>query len=479
VTNATGAVRPTRPAAPPRLLGPIRPRPRWLELRLLALVAVALAVGSLSLEATVHGKLGLYDPEGLFIYVIALFAAHVAQVLAGRRTDQILLPTIGLLGGISLLLMQRLPQDLVTQTFFGTKFGLAEVQLIWLVLALALATTLAIVVRSDSWLRRYKYTWAAVGVGLLLLTFVFGTEINGQRLTLQLGPFSGQPTELLKVILVVFLAGYLSENRTLLMEQDTRLGPLRMPPLAYLAPMVAMWAIALGIVVVQRDLGAALLFFGVFLAMLYVATGRISLVIVGLVLFVLGSALMAMLFDHIRTRVDIWIDPFADPLGAGYQVVQALHAFARGGLLGVGFGAGLPEIAGRPPIPEVHTDFPLAALGEELGIVGVIALLGLYLVVVERGLRIGAAAADDFRSLLAIGLALVIGIQAFIIAAGDLKVLPLTGVTLPFISYGGSSLLANALVIGLLLALSDKGVEPPPPPRVGSRWRRLGRQGIA
>ena len=461
------------------MLGPIRPRPRWLELRLLALVAVALAVGSLSLEATVHGKLGLYDPEGLVIYVIALFAAHAAQVLAGRRTDQILLPTIGLLGGISLLLMQRLPQDLVTQTFFGTKFGLAEVQLIWLVLALALATTLAIVVRSDSWLRRYKYTWAAVGVGLLLLTFVFGTEINGQRLTLQLGPFSGQPTELLKVILVVFLAGYLSENRTLLMEQDTRLGPLRMPPLAYLAPMVAMWAIALGIVVVQRDLGAALLFFGVFLAMLYVATGRISLVIIGLVLFVLGSALMAMLFDHIRTRVDIWIDPFADPLGAGYQVVQALHAFARGGLLGVGFGAGLPEIAGRPPIPEVHTDFPLAALGEELGIVGVIALLGLYLVVVERGLRIGAAAADDFRSLLAIGLALVIGIQAFIIAAGDLKVLPLTGVTLPFISYGGSSLLANALVIGLLLALSDKGVEPPPPPRVGSRWRRLGRQGIA
>ena len=222
-----------------------------------------------------------------------------------------------MLGGISLLLMQRLPQDLVTQTFFGTELGLAEVQLIWLLLALIVATTLGIVVRSDSWLRRYKYTWAAVGVGLLLLTFVFGTEINGQRLTLQLGPLSGQPTELLKVILVVFLAGYLSENRTLLVEQDTRLGPLRMPPLPYLAPMVAMWAIALGIVVIQRDLGAALLFFGVFLAMLYVATGRISLVIIGLVLFLLGSALMAMLFDHIRTRVDIWLDPFADPLGAG------------------------------------------------------------------------------------------------------------------------------------------------------------------
>ena len=367
-----------------------------------------------------------------------------------------------MLGGISLLLMERLPQDLVQQTFFGTTLGLAQVQLVWLLISLAVMTTLAIVVRSDSWLRRYKYTWAAAGVGLLLLTFVLGTEINGQRLTIQLGPLSGQPTELLKVILVVFLAGYLSENRALLVEQDTRVGPLRLPPVPYLAPMVAMWAIALVIVVIQKDLGAALLFFGVFLAMLYIATGRISLVIIGLILFVIGSALMAVLIDHVRTRVDVWIDPFADPLGAGYQVVQALHAFARGGLLGVGLGGGLPEIAGRPPIPQVHTDFPLAALGEELGVLGVVAILGLYLVVVERGLRIGAAAADDFRSLLAVGLALVIGIQAFIIAAGNLKVLPLTGVTLPFISYGGSSLLANALVIGLLLALSDKGVEPPP-----------------
>ena len=237
MTNATRASRPARPTTLPRVLGPIRPRARWLELRLLALVAVALAIGSLSLGATLNGKLALYDTQGLAIYVAALFAAHAAQVFAGRRTDQVLLPTVALLGGISLLLMQRLPQDLVTQTFFGTEFGLAQVQLIWLLLGLALATTLGIVVRSDSWLRRYKYTWAAVGVGLLLLTFVLGTEINGQRLTLQLGPFSGQPTELLKVILVVFLAGYLSENRTLLMEQDSRLGPLRMPPLAYLAPM--------------------------------------------------------------------------------------------------------------------------------------------------------------------------------------------------------------------------------------------------
>ena len=437
------------------------------------LVAFTLLVGSVSLGATVTGSFVPADAGALAIYLAALAVAHGAQVLAGRRTDQVLLPVVGLLGGISLLLMERLPQDLVTQSFFGTELGLAQVQLVWLLVAITIATTLGIVVRSDAWLRRYKYTWAAVGVGLLLLTFVLGSEINGSRLTLQFGPISGQPSELLKVILVVFLAGYLSENRALLVEQDTRVGPLRLPPLPYLAPMVAMWAIALGIVVVQRDLGAALLFFGVFLALVYVATGRVSLVVIGLVLFVLGSLLMAQLFDHVRVRFDLWLDPFADPLGTGYQVVQALLAFARGGLVGVGLGAGLPEVGGRLPIPEIHTDFPLAALGEELGIVGVLAILGLFLVVVERGLRIGAAAADDFRSLLAIGLSLVVGIQAFIIAAGNLKVLPLTGVTLPFISYGGSSLLANALIVGLLLALSDKGVEPPPPPSEVRRWRRL------
>jgi cell division protein FtsW (lipid II flippase) len=180
---------------------------------------------------------------------------------------------------------------------------------------------------------------------------------------------------------------------------------------------------------------------------------------------------MANLFDHVRARIDIWVDPFADPLGAGYQVVQSLHAFARGGLLGTGLGEGLPMVGGRLPIPEVHTDFPLAALGEELGLVGVIAILGLFFVLIERGLRIGAAAADDFRAILAVGLALVVGVQAFIIAGGNLKVLPLTGVTLPFISYGGSSLLVNAIVVGLLLALSDKGVEPPPPPTGVRRWR--------
>ena len=467
-------------AALPRILGPIRPRTRWRETRLLAIVAASLVVGSVSLALTSqvadpgesHG-LSLANPLHVAIYLGLLGIAHLVLILSGRRMDEILLPTAGMLGGISLLLMERLPQTQVVQSIGPWKLGLGDVQLAWLVLSFGLATTLAVTVRSDGWLRLYKYTWAAAGVALLLATFFFGDDINGQRLSLTIGPISGQPAELLKVILVVFLAGYLSENRPLLVEESTKVGPISLPPLPFLAPMAAMWAIALGIVVMQRDLGAALLFFTVFLSLLYIATGRVGYVVVGILLFLAGSYVMYLLVSTVQTRVDIWADPFRDPTGDGYQIVQSLFAFGRGGLLGTGLGAGLPTVDGRLPIPAVHTDFPLAALGEELGLIGVMAILGLFLVVVERGLRIAASAADEFRSLLAAGLALVIGTQAFIIAAGNLKLIPLTGITLPFISYGGSSLLVNGIIVGFLLALSDRGVEPPPPPRPRSRFARL------
>jgi cell division protein FtsW (lipid II flippase) len=463
------------------------PRIRGRELLLLLLVALGLFVGSLSLGATERFKaaqlagdashvslFGPAEPGLLVVYLGGLFLVHLAFVLVGRRTDQILLPTVGLLGGIGLLLMERLPQTLA-----GSLGGLARTQLVWLMIGLAIIAGLAVAVRNDVWLRRYKYTWAAVGVGLLLATFVFGHDVNGARLSLTIGPFSGQPSELLKVILVVFLAGYLSENRHLLVEESTRVGPVSLPPLPYLAPMVAMWTIAIGIVIVQRDLGAALLFFAVFLLLLYVSTARVGYVVLGLAAFVVGAAALYFLFGHVRTRIDIWLDPFADPSGAGYQVVQALHAFARGGLIGTGLGGGLPTIAGRPPIPALHTDFPFAALGEELGLVGILAILGLYLVLVERGLRIASAAQDEFRAILAAGLSLVIGVQAFIIAAGNLKLIPLTGITLPFVSYGGSSLLANAVIVGLLIALSERTRDPLPPPRRPGRLRRLFDRGAA
>ena len=448
---------------------------RRRELGLLLAVAGALLLGSLSLGFTRTGSPSLAHPAGLVAYLGALAAVHVALVVAGRRVDEVLLPAVGLLGGIGLLLAERLPQDLVVQQFGPVALGLATLQLIWLVLALAIAAVVAITVRSDRWLRLYKYTWAALGLGLLLLTFVFGSEVNGSRLTLDLGPVSGQPSELLKVILVVFFAAYLAENRVLLADARVRVaGRLTLPPAPYLLPAALMLALALGIVVVQHDLGAALLFFAVFLCLFYLATGSKVDVVLGIGLFLVGFVVLALVFPHVRDRVATWLDPWADPLGTGYQTIQALHAFARGGLLGTGLGAGLPLIAGRLPIPAVHTDFPLAALGEELGMAGVLAILGCYLVVVERGLRIAAAAADDVRALLTAGLALVIGVQAAIIAAGNLKLIPLTGITLPFISYGGSSLLVNGLIVGLLLAFSDRGPAPPPEPR---RPRRLGRDG--
>ena len=446
---------------------------RRRELGLLLAVSAALLLGSLSLGFTRTGHPVLAHPAGILVYLGTLAGVHIALVVAGRRLDEVLLPAVGMLGGIGLLLAERLPQDLVVQQIGSTVLGLASLQLIWLVLALVVATVVAIAVRSDRWLRLYKYTWAALGLGLLALTFVFGTDVNGSRLTLDLGPVSGQPSELLKVILVVFFAAYLAENRLLLADARVRVaGRLTLPPAPYLLPAGLMLALALGIVVIQRDLGAALLFFAVFLCLFYLATGSKVDVALGIGFFLVGFTGLALLFPHVRDRVATWLDPWADPLGTGFQTIQALHAFARGGLLGTGLGAGLPAIAGNLPIPAVHTDFPLAALGEELGMAGVLAILGCYLVVVARGLRIAASAADDVRALLAAGLALVIGVQAAIIAAGNLKLIPLTGITLPFISYGGSSLLVNGLIVGLLLAFSDRGpAVPSEPGRRRRPWR--------
>lgn len=458
----------------------IRPRRRMRELSLLILVAVTLAIGWASLQSFRAGHLDMADASLLIIYLGTVAAVHAAFVVTGRRMDQVLLPAAAMLGGLSLLLMERLPQELTAQSLGGSLLPLAPLQVVWLVLGFSVLGIVAVFVRNDGWLRRYKYTWAAAGVGLLLLVFVFGDVVGGARLSLRIGPVSGQPSELLKVILVVFLAGYLAENRTLLVTTSTRLGRLKLPPLPFLLPMLAMWSIALAIVIVQRDLGAALLFFLVFLAMVYAATRRASYVVLGLLLFVLGSAVLYVLFDTVRVRINIWINPFADPLGAGYQIVRALYAFGRGGVLGTGLGAGLPQIGTVPAIPAVHTDFVFAALSEELGLLGGLAILGVYMVIAERGLRVAVNAADDFRALLATGLTLVVVVQAAVIAGGNMRVFPLTGVTLPLVSYGGSSLIVNCGIIGLLLALSDRAVEPPPLPSPRRLdFLRRGRQATA
>ncbi len=443
-----------------------RPRARPRETLLLAVVGLALLVGWVSLRSTEAGRWTVGDPRLLGLYLAALLVVHVCFILAGRRTDELLFPVVGLLGGLSLLLMARLPQDLVVERFGGLRLGLAELQLLWLLIAFACITLLAVGVRGDGWLRRYKYTWAAGGIALLLLVFVLGRVVNGARLSMCIGPVCGQPSELLKVVLVIFLAGYLADNRALLAGARTRLGPLQLPPLPYLVPMLAMWGLALAVVIVQRDLGAALLYFTVFLAIYFTATRRLLDVAVALAGFLAGSYVLYRLFGYVQVRVDIWLNPFADPNGAGYQTIRALYAFGRGGILGTGLGAGLPSVGAVPDNPEIQSDFIFAALGEELGLLGALAVLMLFLVLAERGLRIALASGDDFRALLATGLTLVIVVQAAIIIGGNIKVVPLTGITLPFVSYGGSSLLTNAIVVGLLLALSERtrtagpGLEP-------------------
>ena len=429
---------------------------RAVELRMLLPLLILVPLGFAVTHIAQSGKLEP-GPLGLAItYVGLMLLAHLVLVASGFRGDQLMLPLVGVIGGIGLVMLNRLPQQLAGTSALGIQLGMAGTQLLWFALGLIAMLALAIGLRDDGILRHYKYTWAAAGAVLLIATFLFGKEVNGARLWIDLGPVQFQPGEFIKLVLVVFIAAYLAERRTLLAEASTRVGPIAIPPLPYLLPMLAMFVIVMGIVVFSKDLGTALLFFGIFLTMLFVATGRRSYVLIGILLFLGGAFVAYELFGHVRVRVDNWIDPFADPSGAGYQTVQAIYAFGRGGLFGEGLGQGLPTINGVLPIPFVHTDFIFAAVAEELGLIGAFALLALMLTLVFRGLRIAMLARDDFSTMLAVGLTASLGLQSLIIVGGNLKLVPLTGITFPFVSYGGSSLLASFLMVGLLLAISHR-----------------------
>jgi cell division protein FtsW (lipid II flippase) len=266
-----------------------------------------------------------------------------------------------------------------------------------------------------------------------------------------LGLFSFQPSELLKVILVIFLASYLDEHREVV-SSGYRIGPLTLPPIPYLAPLLSMWGIAMGLIIFQRDLGAALLLFGVFLAMLYVATGSGLYVVAGLGAFGAGSYVLYKVFEVVKTRVAVWLDPWATAQSSGYQIVQAIYALASGGVFGVGLGRGTPAV-----IPAAHTDFIFSAIGEELGLAGTLGVLIAYILLVFRGYHIALSVPGRFRGfeqLMAVGLTTILALQTFIIVGGNLRLIPLTGITLPFISYGGSSVLMNFVIVGLLLRVS-------------------------
>ena len=429
---------------------------RAVELRLLVPVLIAVPLGFAITNIALTNTL---DPGRLQLALgfVGLFvAAHVALVAFGHRGDQLILPAVGAMGGIGLIMLNRLPQDLAGTDALGFQLGMAETQLLWFGVGLVLMVGVAVGLRDDGVLRHYKYSWAAIGILLLAATLLLGYEVNGARLWIDLGPVSVQPGEPLKIVLVIFIAAYLAETRTLLTSASVRIGPVHLPPLPYFLPMLVLFGAVMLIVVRLNDLGTALLFFGTFLTMLFVATGRRSYVLIGLLLFVAGAYVAYRLFGHVQVRVDVWLDPFADPLGAGFQPVRALYALGRGGLFGEGLGQGLVTLGSGLTIPYVHTDFIFTAIAEELGLLGAFALLGFAAVLVFRGLRIAALARDDFGALLAVGVTASLGLQTLIIIGGNTKLIPLTGITLPFVSYGGSSVVASFAMIGLLLSISHR-----------------------
>ena len=377
---------------------------------------------------------------------VALFAAFVVAHLAARRftpgADPAILPIVFVLSGIGIAFVTRLAPDLATN------------QVVWLFLSIICMIAVLMFSRRLEKLANYKYTLMIIGFALLLSPLIpgIGREFYGSRIWIAIGPFSFQPGELAKVAIVLFLAGYLAANREMLSVFTWRIGPFKLPDIRTLLPMLIMWGIALLIVVFEKDLGSALVFFFVFLAMLYVATGKKFYLISGIILMLIGVTGAYALFEHVQTRVANWLNPFEDPQDKGYQMVQAIYSMADGDLFGVGIGRGMAD-----NIPIVESDFIFAAIAEETGLLGAAGILLVYLSFAIRGFVTAARAKSDYSSFVAVGLTTIIVLQAFIIVGGVTRLFPLTGLTLPFMSQGGSSLLASFIGVGFLLRCGDEG----------------------
>lgn len=450
---------------------------RMVELQLLVTVLlffaagyllVVVATGQSELQTTIEGLVSILWPSSLPL--VLFLAISLGLSWRSPTADQVILPLVALLAGLSLMMTARLEPGLnqiyICSNPAGERFpcyeGIAARQTLWVTLGTLIMATILFTPLDHLCIRlfrlsftdvldHYRYLWLMLGLALILATFVFGVDPNnsGVRVWFNLGFFYFQPSELLKIILVIFMASYLNEYREVV-QSNYRIGPFTLPPLPYLAPLVGMWAIAMLTIVFQRDLGAALLLFGVFLTMLYVATGRGLYVVVGVAAFAGGAYLLYRLLPIVALRVSVWLDPWTS--AQGYQIVQAIYALASGGIFGAGLGRGVPEY-----VPAVHTDFIFVAIGEELGLAGTLAVLIAYMLLIFRGYHLALAIPGRFRGfeqLLVVGLTSIIAVQAFIILGGNLRLIPLTGITLPFISYGGSSIVVNFLIIGLLLRIS-------------------------
>ena len=442
------------------LLGFVHRRRRGAELFLLVL---ALAVGIGAYAAVGLGVEGEI-PADILGYggwlAVLIVAAHVAVRLTAPYADPVLLPVVAALNGLGLAVIHRL--DLAYEAA-DRAAGFAQKQLTWMTLGVALFVVTLVFLRDHRALQRVTYTLGLTAIVLLLLPMVpgLGTTINGARIWIRLGAFSFQPGEVAKVLLVVAFAGYLVLHRDALALAGRRLLFVDLPRGRDLGPILVMWLVSLAILVFQRDLGSSLLFFGLFLVMLYVSTERPGWLVVGAGLFIGGGLLAWQLFTHVQARVDIWLDPF-DHYGEGtddlaFQPVEAMFGMGWGGLIGRGFGDGSPD-----RVPFANSDFIVASIGEELGLTGVIAVILMYGIMVERALRAALVCRDGFGKLIATGLAGVLALQVFVVIGGVTRLIPLTGLTTPFLSYGGSSLVANWVIIALLLRISDQARRPAP-----------------
>jgi cell division protein FtsW (lipid II flippase) len=443
------------------LLGFVHRRRRGAELFLLVL---ALAVGGGAYAAVGLGVEGTIPANmvGYTGWLAALvIGAHVVVRIAAPYADPVLLPVVAALNGLGLAVIHRL--DLVDGTTF------ARQQLIWMTLGVVLFALTLLFLRDHRVLQRFTYTLGLVAILLLLLPLVpgLGATVNGAQIWIRLAGFSFQPGEVAKVLLVIAFAGYLVLHRDALALAGRRLLFVDLPRGRDLGPILAMWLVSLGILVFQRDLGSSLLFFGLFLVLLYVATERPGWLVVGGTLFLGGAAALYYISSttgklaHVAQRVDIWLNPFAH-YGEGtddraFQPVEAMFGMGWGGLIGRGFGEGSPD-----RVPYANSDFIVSSIGEELGLTGVIAVILLYGIMVERALRAALVCRDGFGKLMCVGLASVFALQVFVVIGGVTGLIPLTGLTTPFLSYGGSSLVANWVIIALLLRVSDQARRPAP-----------------